>query len=328
MRTHTLTTAAAAAGCALLLLVAGCSADKDGKDAATVSEDEAGPLSAYFDDVFGSMEDQDWAEMGRKSEEIVAACMVEQGFEYKPQDMSAATETIEEDQEAADTYGTEEYAAENGYGMSTSFEPAADGEEEWVDPNADYVAAMSESEQQAYYQALFGDQAVSEDTGEVPAGDWTTQGCQGKAQHEVYEQGQAWADPEFESLQEEMTALYERAASDPKMAEADAAWATCMEDAGYTGFAKPDDAVTSISDEFSTLMSGLTEETPEPDPAALAEFKEKEIATAVADARCKASTKHDDKARKVQFALEQEFVDQHEAELQAWADKYATADGK
>jgi hypothetical protein len=242
--------------------------------------------------------------------------------------MSAVTETIEEDQADADTYGTEEYAAEHGYGMSTSFDPAAEGEtDEWVDPNADYVAGMSETEQAAYYAALFGEQAMSAEGGEVPQGDWTTQGCQGKAQHEVYEQGQAWADPEFESLQEEMTALYERAASDPKVAEADAAWSECMADAGYPDLAKPEDALTALSDEFGTLMSGTTEEAPEPDPAAVAEFKEKEIATAVADARCKESTGHDKKAKEVQFALEQEFVDQHEAELEAWAAKYSTADG-
>lgn len=327
MRTHTLTTAAAAVGCTVLLLVGGCSSDKDPKDATTVSEDGDGPLSAYFEDVMGSMEDQDWSEMGRRSEEIVAACMREQGFEYTQQDMSAVTETIEEDQEDADRYGTEEYAAENGYGMSTSYDTTAEGEQEWVDPNADYVAGMSEQEQAAYYAALFGDQAAAAES-EAPAGDWTTQGCQGKAQHEVYEQGQAWADPEFASLQEEMTALYERAASDPKMAEANSAWAACMADAGYADYATPEDAVNAVSEEFSTIMSATTAEAPEPDPAAVAEFKEKEIATAVADARCKASTKHDEKAREVQFALEQEFVDQHKAELDAWSEKYSTADGE
>ncbi|GEA86163.1 hypothetical protein [Cellulomonas cellasea] len=326
MRTHTLTTAAAAVGCTVLLLVGGCSSDKEPKDAAAVSEDDKGPLSAYLEGVMGSMEDQDWSEMGRRSEEIVAACMREQGFEYTQQDMSAVTETIEEDQKDADRYGTEEYAAEHGYGMSTSYDAPAAGEEEWVDPNAEYVAAMSEEERAAYQAALFGDQAAAAQ-GAAPSGDWTTQGCQGKAQHEVYEQGQAWADPEFATLQEEMTALYERATSDPKMTEANAAWSACMAEAGYADLATPEDAVEAVSQEFSAIVSATTAEAPEPDPAAVAAFTEKEIATAVADARCKASTEYEEKAREVQFALEQEFVDQHEAELDAWAEKYSTADG-
>lgn len=327
MRTHTLTTAAAAAGCAMLLLVAGCSSEKDPKDSAAVSEADEGPLSVYWEGAMGDMEDQDWAEMGRRSEEIVAACMIEQGFEYEQQDMSAVNETIEESEEDAKQYGSEEYVAEHGYGMSTSFEPAEgeDAEEQWVDPNADYVAGMSEQEQTAYYAALYGEQPETVD-GEAPAGDWTTQGCQGKAQHEVYEEGQAWADPDFASLQEEMTALYERAQSDPKVTEANTAWATCMADAGFADHTTPEEAMTAISDEFNTLLSSITEEAPEPDPAALAEFKEKEIGTAVADFRCKESTDYDAEVRKVQFALEQEFVDQHKAELDAWVEKYSSAD--
>jgi hypothetical protein len=327
MRTHPLTIATAAAGCAALLLIGGCGADQDPDDATAVSEADEGPLSVYWEQAVGDMENQDWSEMGRRSEEIVAACMVEQGFEYKQQDMSDLTETIEESEADIDKYGTEEYAAEHGYGMSTSFDPPAEGEaDEWVDPNADYVAGMSETEQAAYFEALFGEQTMDPETGEMPEGDWTTQGCQGKAQHEIYEQDQAWADEEFQDLQDGMTALYERVQEDPKVIEANAEWATCMADAGVADHTSPEEAMTAVSDEFSALLSTVTEEAPEPDPAALAEFKEKEIATAVADARCKKSTDHDAKVRTVQFALEQEFVDQNKAELEAWVEKYSTAD--
>jgi hypothetical protein len=314
----------------MLLLAAGCSSDKD-PNASAVSEDDAGPLSAYFEAFMGDMEDQDWSEMGRRSEEVVAACMIEQGFEYKQQDMSDMNESIEENEGDADAYGSEAYAAENGYGMFTSFDSSkddGDGEQEWVDPNADYVAGMSEEEQAAYYAALHGEQPEVAEGDMLESGDWTTQGCQGKASHEVYEEGQIWGDPEFESLQEEMTALYERAQSDPEVAEVNQKWATCVSDAGFADFARPDEAISSISDEFNTLMSGTTEEAPEPDPTTVAEFKKKEIALAVADARCKKSTDYDGSVRKVQFALEQEFVDQHKAELDAWAEKYSTAAGK
>ena len=58
-----------------------------------------------------------------------------------------------------------EFAEQYGYGATTSQDmPMNQGaDEEWVDPNADYVATMSETEQQAFYEALYGAQSMSEE---------------------------------------------------------------------------------------------------------------------------------------------------------------------
>jgi len=79
----------------------------------------------------------------RAMEEAVAACMAEQGFEYIPVDHSTRTVVVHDDEE--EDIESVEWAQQYGYGVTT--EPWADEapsvEEEWVDPNEDYVNAMS-----------------------------------------------------------------------------------------------------------------------------------------------------------------------------------------
>ncbi|MFI2755129.1 hypothetical protein ACGIF2_16995 [Cellulomonas sp. P22] len=320
MRAITLTVAAA--GCTALLL-AGCS------DASSTSSEDptTGPLSAYFERISGGYEEQDWDAMNRQMEEVTAACMREAGFEYTPQDYTGTTTVVTE--EAGAEYGTEEYAAKNGYGITTSIGATADPDaEEWVDANADYVAGMSETEQAAYYEALYGEQSttdVEDPEAEATEYDWTTAGCQGKASHEVYETGtaqEAWEDPAFADLQEQIQALYEQSSTAPQFTEINTAWSDCMSEAGYD-FATVNDASMSISDASNALWENVQDESG-PDPAALEELKTKEIATAVADARCQKSTDYQKRYQKAWNALEQDFVDQHKDELEAWVAAHAT----
>jgi hypothetical protein len=243
--------------------------------------------------------------------------------------MSASMEDAESDMPAWDSL---EFAEQYGYGATTSQDmPMNDGagEEEWVDPNADYVASMSESEQQAFYEALYGAQTMSEEPideedaeAQAEEYDWTTAGCQGKAQHEVYEAGQIWSDPEFKDLTEAMSELYEDAQSDERTTQAYAKWAECMADEGYD-FANPQEAQQSIF----TLTGEIPydEETGTQDEAALAEIREQEIATAVADRTCQDSTGAGRAALEAQFAIEQDFIDAHKDELDAMIEKASQA---
>lgn len=340
-------TSAAALGCGLLLLVAGCSNDTGRGDTSTASPDataKVGPLSAYFERLAGGQNQDDMKEQAQRSEEIVATCMREQGFEYEPQDMSQAMTVVTEDKDAP-AYGSAEYAAKLGYGMSTQMEAATDAgaqpDKQWVDPNADYVAAMSETERQAFYQALYGKGMAADapDPEAVQAYDWQTSGCQGKGQHEAYDSGlnAASTDPAFTSLQEELNKVWETVSTDPAMTAVDAEWSRCMADAG-SDFATPQAAMNSISARMDTLYnvssangdgsemaSGTATSAPEPDAAAVAELHKVEIDTAVADHTCKESTSYDARSQDIQFAAEQTFVDAHRTELDAWADKYSQA---
>ena len=95
-----------------------------------------------------------------------------------------------------------------------------------------------------------------------------------------------------------------------------------MADEGYD-FANPQEAQESIY----TLTNEIPfdEETGTQDEAALAEIREQEIATAVADRTCQDSTGAGRAALKAQFDIEQEFIDAHKDELDAMVEKAAQA---
>lgn len=311
------------------LVLAGCT----GGDSSTDSADGDGPLTAFFEQVGGSFEDEDYAKQQREVEEIVAACMSEQGFEYtpaEPMDMSTDNDDIPE-------WDSKEYAMQYGYGATTGEELYGTGEE-YVDPNADYVASMSESEQTAFYAALYGEQPEidpeADPEAEVEAEyNWEEAGCQGKASHEVYEQGQIWDDPALKDMMDEMNTAYENLADDPQLAKASTAWATCITEAGYD-FATPDEAQQSIFDEYNGLYEALApdegaevdpEASFEPDPAAVAELKKKELALAAADYTCKESSGYIKAQKAANLAMEKELWDKYGEQLEAAAAKATPA---
>jgi hypothetical protein len=325
---------AAAPALILTMLLAGCGGGDKAADGG--KEEEVGPLGKYFEQAYGEYdEDQANREM-RRVEELVAECMAEQGFEYTPMDPTAQGGMSMSSDELDIEWGTREFAEQYGYGITTN--PWAELEEdqpepeEFVDPNAEYIESMSESEAEAYFLALHGNQEFSEDPEVEVEYDWEQNGCQGKAQHEVYEVGRD--DPAIASLEEEMNGLWERTQQDPRITEVTTAWIDCMGDAGFTGLATVDDAQMQISDKSNAVYeeaypSDMGEEMPtEEDFAAieagiqekLAEITDEEIATAVADFECREETGFDDAMQEVSRELEQEFVDTHKEELEAWVE--------
>ncbi|MCC2309746.1 hypothetical protein [Cellulomonas chengniuliangii] len=318
MRSVPFTAAAAAAGALLLLSACG---GGSGSDAGKDSSAKEGPLEAYIKPVTSVYDDIDYEKIQVEQENIIAACMQEAGFEYTPQEsQSVSSPWDDEDIE----WGTEEFAQKYGYGYSGGSE-SEDGEDEWVDPNADYLATMSESERAAYEAALWGgpqDEPVDEDA-EVEW-DWTKAGCYGKASNETYGDAfSAYEDPAFVDLQDEMGRLYEKVQADPKLTALDSEWSACMNDAGFD-FAKVSEASESISEAYNALWEAADPDTGGIDKTAEADLREKEMATAIADAKCQTKVGYQKKSREVQFALEQEFVDNHKAELDAWIEQYAT----
>ena len=322
-----LSSTTAAAGVALLLLLTGCGGDDAGTTSGGGEKPAVGPLEEYFSAITEDMGNQDFEAMSAEVEEITATCMREEGFDYTPQDTSSYGEVVEEPEDGP-AYDSIEYARENGYGMTAPAEESVDEApaEEFVDANADYVAAMSESEQQAYYEALYGVQPeVDESDPDAEYEyDWQTAGCSGRASHEVYEEGQPFSDPDFAALQEEMSDLYEQMASDPAVAELNSAWAACMADAGYEGMSTVDEASMALSEELNALYED-SGETGVPDEEAMAELHEKEIDTAVADRTCQDEVGYTKGVQEVQFSLEQDFIDAHRAELDAMLEAYSQA---
>ncbi|QTE28597.1 hypothetical protein [Pengzhenrongella sicca] len=287
---------------------------------------EDSPLTPFQEQIGGSRDQADADAQLARSEEIVAACMQDEGFEYTPQDYSGQASLVDDEDDGMPASDSLEFAQQYGYGATTSQDmPNPDEVQEYVDPNTDYVASMSESEQAAFYLALYGPQSMSEepvDEEELQEYDWTRAGCQGKAQHEVYEESQIWDDPEFKELVDAMSELYEDAQTDERTIAAYAKWADCMAEEGYD-FANPQEAQNSINDLINEIP--YDEETGTPDEAALAEIRDQEIATATADRTCQDSTGSARTALEAQFALEQEFIDAHQDELNAMVEKAAQA---
>lgn len=337
--TRTSRAAAAAAVLAVLALTA-CSSSDGGGTTSPSDEWTPGPLDEIQARIYGYDLDDDRSDeelqaesdrQNRQVEELVAACMQDEGFDYTPAESTGGS--ISSDDLDVE-WGTREFAEQYGYGISTDPWGSSDDAEadEWVDPNQEYVEQMSEGEAAAWSEALYGPPVEGDGEQEY---DWTTAGCYGSAQHEVYEGGVE--SDEFAGIEDELERFYEASQSDPRIAELDNAWSSCMADEGYdalTGvYAAQDDLYTEYNalqgwddPEYAALSESWDWEAepegppaPEVDEAALAAFTEKEIGQAVADVDCQDEIDFTAERMRIDHELQQGFVDEHGDELEAWA---------
>lgn len=275
---------------------------------------EDSPLAKYFEAVNGEWNEERAVQQQQEIEELTAACMAEEGFEYVPVDQSQNM-YFDDDMEERNT---EEWVAANGWGMVQTQEDMKEQQaqaEEYVDPNQPYVESLSPSEQEAYWATLYGAPPSEEELNDDGSYEysWETAGCQGAANHEV--QGDSyWEDERFAGLVEDMNALWEDLPKQPEIVELNQKWSECMADAGYPDLKLRQDAQMSISDEMNAFWEG--QETPEgPSDEQLAELKDREIELALADFRCANQLDYDTTQFTAQFALEQQFIDDHKSEL-------------
>src|SRR5665648_681589 len=325
---------AAALGAALVLTLTACGGGKgpEGNDPETP---RMGPIDLLFQDAYGGY-DQDQANADQmRMEELTAQCMSEQGFEYTPVDYSTMNAGMVAPDQSEIQWGTLEFAKEWGYGITTNpysdqEQAPVDPEQQWVDPNQAYVEAMSATEQEAYYLALYGAQYNQEYVeGQEYEWKWEEAGCQGFAQHEVYPDSMGDQDSEYAALMDEMNAMYESTIADPRLTEIEAGWASCMSDAGYSGLAKVGDAENQIytkvepiwNDAYADMPPDATEEdyaaVQEEVDAQVSAITTEEIETAVADFTCRDSLKYTETQTDINLEYQQEFYDAHKAELEA-----------
>lgn len=313
----------ALAASVVALALAGCTGGTS-----SASAEDGGPMTAFYEKLGGSFEDEDYERQQREMEEIIAECMAEQGFEYTPNEPTSF-----EEPDDLPEWDSKEYAEQYGYGATTSDEIY--GDEEYVDPNADYLASMSESEQNAFYEALYGVQPEVDPEADPEAEieyNWEDNGCSGKASHEVYEQeGSIWEDPEFTALSDEMSTEWEAVLDEPKVSAAQEKWVECIAEAGFD-FSSPDEPQQEIYDELNALWEAAApdpeaaetdpEASYEPDPAEMAKLKEKELKLAAADYACKESSGFTKAQNEAYAAIEQRMWDKYGERLEAIAAKY------
>ena len=199
--------------------------------------------------------------------------MAEQGFEYIPFIYDGAYEDPFFDESLSE----EERRAEQGFGMAywllneEQFIIEDTQYEENPDPNWEIQEAMSDSEREAYYYALHGEQP---DESLYADFDWENateeeqmafdeqmqrlwedrewKGCFDLAYEKLYGGDDVWVafEDEFGNWYEEVDA---RVQADPRIIEWQQEWTSCMTEAGFA-FADQEDMWMTLDTEMQTIV--------------------------------------------------------------------------
>lgn len=258
-----------------------------GKDVAAYgnqkyTDNASSPLAKYMG--FGDAKNQQakFREQNKKQQEIIAACMTEQGFDYIP--FTQGGEFFA----GPDVFGDltkKAFAEKWGFGISTTV--SADGApvegspvgrevKPPEDPNQKARQAMSEAEGAAYDKALYGNglQARPADGGDGSgsdvAGDTANPssavtgvpdaeslGCQGKASASL----SGLDKKDEETIGKAYEALSKRLDADKRVKAAKSAYRACMKTAGFPEISRPDDVYEKVSSKMNKLYESAARPT-------------------------------------------------------------------
>ncbi|AXH34265.1 hypothetical protein DVJ78_01445 [Humibacter sp. BT305] len=306
---------AAVGAFAAAFLLAGC-ASQPGADVS------AHPLQDYLDRIQVMPSEDEQRETNAEIEEVTARCMTELGFEYQPSADSGGF--IVADAGQLDPTSPE-FMRTYGYGVSTN--PWGDPGE-YEDPNQEYRDSLSDSQLDAYQDALYGDPVDVDGSDTGGTWDWTKSGCSGRAFHEVLGDDSGFDDPEVTAVAQAQSTIQTEAAESPAVKETLATWADCMGSAGYDVKTK-DEPRAAIQREMDALWAELPDGSTEdpasiaPDPTKLSDLQAKEVATATADADCSEQSGYDTALAEEVQQREAAYVAEHRDELEALVARYA-----
>lgn len=325
MRRHSILHSTLTAVCATTIFTLGlasCAATPTGSESGseptpTATAEKTTPLYEYLAVTYAYPEDEDEARAEHDEfQATLTTCMTDQGFSYFPDEFVSYSEsTVVTDGETFEDRDTEAWAAEYGYGLTQVQDEYVPDDTPTVDLNTDYVDSLEGEQFGAYYVALYGTY-TDEATEQEPS--WQTLGCQGVADHAV--------SGEFDALLELHSPVLDAAEAlsaalpqTPEMVALDAEWAACMSAVGYATFSTQPAPYDAIFDESQSLYmtdTGMTEE-------ARLELQGREIPLAVADFRCSAEVDYLAESITVQAQVEDQFVIEHEVELDALVADFA-----
>ncbi len=235
---------------AICLLAAACGSDELVNAAGSATEAET--LDEFFgwdveDPEQQAAEEEKWRQREREMQEEIAECMAEEGFDYKPVIWEEEFGFAGPDDEEELT--EEEWKLKYGYGIFAMmleemerWDEEGPPDEEFIDPNMEYMESLSESEREAYEKALWGDwegnqpePQFDEEGNEIWAEpDWSEiGGCQNTVQQEYYGGNEeAWQELDKE-LQPAWEEFDQWVNTDARVVELTQAWSACMAEKGY-----------------------------------------------------------------------------------------------
>ena len=241
-------------------------------------------------------------------EELVAACMKEQGFVYVP--FPPTPLGFDFSLVGSSEVDSPEWIERYGYGIVN----APDREDVVIsaDPNVEIVESLSESDKKAYTVTLWGGPDAYTADGEY---DPTLGGCFGAATVELAAQDPL-TDKRFAPLQDAVLDFYTRLMTEPEVVELDTRWAQCMDAAGHGPYVSQLDALAEINGEYVVTVNeqgGAATQDP-----ALRELADRELILARADLECREEVDYRAQYAPVRNALEERFVEENLADLEAF----------
>lgn len=357
---------------AIALTLTSCGSGQGGDSAAPESEEWRSPIAEYLgiNQSFGFGDEADFEALQIEVNERVTACMAAEGFEWLPNPQEMQMMDVAE---AADglEWGSDEWVAKYGFGISTMAFPQStvgadlvgsnddyvQDVEEGADPNQEYVENLSDSEREAFYAALHGDDrgpdidpsTMTEEEIEAAVdeyyADYVPTGCMNEAQEEIMGFG---GPGYFQEFQDELETMYEQIQDDPRVTEFEQEIAACVADKGlsysdmqslyedlekrmeplYESTYGNDPFVGLSEDEIQSQLENMTEAemqelfTPklsDENLALLAEIQADEITLAVAVSECGGNEKAQQAVfEEVRIEYEERFIEENRAALDAF----------
>lgn len=208
----------------------------------------------------------------RAAEDGVRQCMAAAGFDYVPENTGFAP-SFERQLELQATLSMGQFTEQYGYGIATLFELNFQGEgvmafvEQLLGPPP--PVERSPAEQEAYDRALSGRtiQGLTAEEAQSQAFEDLGLGEPGSCRRVAYDEAENPAGELFEGLQsllgDELRALEDRVASDPRIVEGLRSWQRCIGEAGYA-FERPQEirdfiegSANDIGDRFTQSPEAL-----------------------------------------------------------------------
>ncbi len=223
---------------AIALLVAACSPggeESGGAEARGESLQDFIPGFASFDP---ENAEEQFRQQERDAQEKIATCMAEQGFEYVPYVPN------EEDIFFGGVDSQEEFVEQYGMGITYEilFEQPVLFEEELPpeianDPNYAIREELSPEEGQAYDRVLYGEEpdidfeSLTEEEIDEFFQSFEQGGCYNTAYEDIFNDQASEAF--YEQFGSDIDDMYQRAESDPRIADMETNWSDCMSEEGY-----------------------------------------------------------------------------------------------